>query len=365
MCGRARCTLASHEVAQACGFPANVRSVDSERYRPSYNVAPGSYLPVVHYESKESSKEPVVHCMKWGLVPSFTKKGTKPDHYRMFNARSESVRQKSSFSRLLSKHRCLVSAEGFYEWKKDGAKKQPYYLHFEDGHPLVFAALYDCWENSEDRMPVILDNAESIHAWIDQELAELEFQKLLRPYEGHDLVWYPVTPAMGKPSFDGPQCVEELKPKSSSKSLMSQLFSKAKSEKSDSESTDIHSFLRDGSTSKVLSSADYSEAALSEEEKKAVAAGMEPDEEKPKEVLSNHGDREHDSKVRNSFGMQLPQKHSLGESCAKSSSQDTKEDKVRSEIKRRKTTDSLKSTKGDDLICKDHQKTLLTFFHKQ
>nr|GMD18748.1 embryonic stem cell-specific 5-hydroxymethylcytosine-binding protein [Ipomoea batatas] len=91
--------------------------------------------------------------MKWGLIPSFTKKNEKPDHYKMFNARSESIKEKASFRRLLPKNRCLVAVEGFYEWKKAGSKKQPYYIHFKDGRPLVFAALFDSWKNAEGGSP--------------------------------------------------------------------------------------------------------------------------------------------------------------------------------------------------------------------
>ncbi|OAY79647.1 putative SOS response-associated peptidase YoaM, partial [Ananas comosus] len=145
-------------------------------YRPSYNVSPGACLPVVRKAAVGEEAAPAIHCMKWGLVPSFTKKTDKPDHYKMFNARSESIKEKTSFRRLLPTNRCLVAVEGydkvrtiflhliyqillvivsqnlerrFYEWKKDGSKKQPYYIHFEDQRPLVFAALYDSWSNSE------------------------------------------------------------------------------------------------------------------------------------------------------------------------------------------------------------------------
>ncbi|CAN6487172.1 unnamed protein product [Victoria cruziana] len=149
MCGRCRCTLNSEDVPRACGINASsVPAIQSERYRPSYNVSPGTYLPVVRKEHGANS-EPVLHSMKWGLVPSFTKKTEKPDHFKMFNARSESACEKASFRRLIPNNRCLVAAEGFYEWKKDGHMKQPYYIHFKDERPLVFAALYDSWTNGE------------------------------------------------------------------------------------------------------------------------------------------------------------------------------------------------------------------------
>ncbi|KAI3461810.1 hypothetical protein Pfo_018473 [Paulownia fortunei] len=184
--------------------------------------------------------------MKWGLIPSFTKKTEKIDHFKMFNARSESIRERASFRRLLPKNRCLVSVEGFYEWKKDGSRKQPYYIHFKDGRPLVFAALFDSWKNSEgeilytftivttsssssslewlhDRMPVILGNKESTDCWLnDSSLSNLD--KILKPYEEKDFAWYPVTTAMGKLSFDGPECIKEVKTEET-KSI-SQFFSK-------------------------------------------------------------------------------------------------------------------------------------------
>ncbi|XP_024543738.1 embryonic stem cell-specific 5-hydroxymethylcytosine-binding protein-like isoform X1 [Selaginella moellendorffii] len=236
MCGRARCTLAPDAVGAACGFgDCQLRLIDHDRYRPSYNVSPGAYLPVVHYEAKDDGEAlPVVQAMKWGLVPSFTKKNEKPDHYRMFNARSETVREKTSFSRLLPAKRCLVSVEGFYEWKKDGSKKQPYYIHFQDERPLVFACLYDSWQDAEgdtlftftilttrvskrlewlhDRMPVILASDDATKAWLELGCSlDDVFRKFVQPYERPNLVWYPVTSAMGKPSFNGPDCIKEIK----------------------------------------------------------------------------------------------------------------------------------------------------------
>ncbi|KAG4192496.1 hypothetical protein ERO13_A07G159600v2 [Gossypium hirsutum] len=167
----------------------------------------------------------------------------------MFNARSESVCEKASFRRLLPKSRCLVAVEGFYEWKKDVSKKQPYYIHFKDGRPLVFAALYDSWENSEgeklhtftilttsasstfqwlhDRMPVILGDKGSTDAWLNGSKTDM----LLKPYENPDLVWYPVTPAIGKLSFEGPECVKEVPLKTQEKNSISKFFSTRKVEK--------------------------------------------------------------------------------------------------------------------------------------
>ncbi|MCL7049014.1 hypothetical protein MKW94_030238 [Papaver nudicaule] len=253
MCGRARCSLRVDDIPRACGVNHGpIRTVQIDRYRPSYNVSPGFYVPVIHREHQGNDgggggQETVLHCMKWGLIPSFTKKTEKPDHYRMFNARSESISEKASFRRLLPKNRCVVAVEGFYEWKKDGSKKQPYYIHLKDGRPLVFAALYDSWKNSEgevvytftivttscssafqwlhDRMPVILGDKSSIDAWLNGSTTS-GFDTLLKPFENPDLVWYPVTPAMGKASFDGPECIKEIPLKTEENNLISKFFSK-------------------------------------------------------------------------------------------------------------------------------------------
>ncbi|CAN6545022.1 unnamed protein product [Malus baccata var. baccata] len=246
MCGRARCTLRADDVTRACHRThAPVRTVNMDRYRPSYNVSPGSNLPVVRREDGADGDGVVLQCMKWGLIPSFTKKTEKPDFYRMFNARSESICEKASFRRLVPKSRCIVAVEGFYEWKKDGSKRQPYYVHFKDGRPLLFAALYDSWGNSEgeklytftiittssssalgwlhDRMPVILGDKESTDTWLDGSSSS-NFDSLLKPYEGPDLVWYPVTSAMGKVSFDGPECINEIQLKTEGNHSITKFF---------------------------------------------------------------------------------------------------------------------------------------------
>ncbi|XP_031263352.1 uncharacterized protein LOC116121546 isoform X2 [Pistacia vera] len=229
MCGRARCTLRVDDIPRACHRTNGpVRTVNTDRYRPSYNVAPGSNFPVVRRDDGSDGEGVVLHCMKWGLIPSFTKKSEKPDFYKMFNARSESVSEKASFRRLLPKSRCLVAVEGFYEWKKDGSKKQPYYIHFKDGRPLVFAALYDSWESSEDRMPVILGDKGATDIWLNGSSSS-KFDMMLKPYEDSDLVWYPVTPAMGKASFDGPECIKEIQLKTEGKNPISNFFLKKES----------------------------------------------------------------------------------------------------------------------------------------
>ncbi|KAK9281606.1 hypothetical protein L1049_004509 [Liquidambar formosana] len=152
----------------------------------------------------------------------------------------------------------------FYEWKKDGSKKQPYYIHLKDGRPIVFAALYDSWRNSEgeilytftilttssssalkwlhDRMPVILGDKGSTDTWLNGS-SSTKFDMLLKPYEGSDLAWYPVTPAVGKPSFDGPECIKEIQLKNEEKPI-SKFFSTKGGNVKDSDPNDKSSSVK-------------------------------------------------------------------------------------------------------------------------
>eukprot|EP00850_Spirogloea_muscicola_P011699 SM000073S21475 [mRNA] locus=s73:510672:513577:+ [translate_table: standard] len=308
MCGRARCTLDPESIARATGVPPT-RWVDTERFHPSYNVSPGRYMPVlrrsrapdkadeapgkgdVQGEDGSGGGETQIHVMKWGLIPSFTKKDEKPDHFRMFNARSESLHLKSSFKRLLTRSRCVALVDGFYEWKKDGSKKQPYMVYFKDGRPLQFAALYDRWKDGEgnvmfshsivttrsskpldwlhDRMPVILGTDEAVESWLADDFVVDDIHKLAKPYAKEDLVWHAVTPAMGKPSFDNPECVKEVVPTTAATSAIAQLFGKQKEKASSAAMTKTEL--------DIDTIADEAAERMTADDRKAFEAGLQPD----------------------------------------------------------------------------------------
>ena len=233
------------------------RALCRDAYRPKENVSPGSKLPIFRLtrtaaDSDEvpppasSTESPQVELQgsHWGLVPAFTAAGSKPDFFRMFNARCETVMSKSVFSRLL-KHRhqrCLVAVEGFYEWKAEHKVKQPYYLRLKD-RPLIFAGLCDTWhkgtgddadlpsctilttEVSErlawlhTRMPVVLPDAAACAQWLTGDVHRA--QSLCAPYNGADLVWHVVTPYMNKASYQEADCSKPLK-----RTQMSSFFSR-------------------------------------------------------------------------------------------------------------------------------------------
>ena len=178
----------------------------------SYNLAPTQYAPVVWQPTGERE----VLSARWGLVPRWV---DKPADFKasMFNARAETLTEKASFKRPFKSQRCLVPASGFYEWKKVGSDKQPFYIHREDDTPIAFAGLYDYWQkddeeiysytiittapnalmkNLHNRMPVILA-PEHFETWLDEEADTAELESLLKPYED-ELKAYEVDKRVGK-----------------------------------------------------------------------------------------------------------------------------------------------------------------------
>lgn len=232
MCGRARVSVSRQQVMTAARVEEG-QWKNSERYIPSYNFSPGHDAPVV-LRNKSGSRE--VHTMRWGLVPHSMSAESSPDHFRMFNARSETLAEKFVFSNLLQRRRCVFPCNGWYEWLKEGSRKQPYYVHVGEDRVLMMAALYDVWQSSHDpechletftilttdaskrlawlhtRMPVILFTEQAVDAWLSGEPLDLRKfnQDLAVPYNGADLEWHKVTPELGKVTTQGPQCSKPL-----------------------------------------------------------------------------------------------------------------------------------------------------------
>jgi len=229
MCGRARCSLSREEVrAQA----QVTEWRDEDKYQISYNVSPGQSTPVLK-QAGAAGKE--LHTMKWGLIPSYTKSGEKPDFWRMFNARSETIAEKGVFSKLIAGQRCVVFVNSFYEWKKEGKQKQPYLVYREGKDALQMAGLYDIWKGAEgeplfsftilttdtserlawlhDRMPCILPDQAACDQWLSgaDTFSAKSLNELCVPYNGEDLQWYPVDPRMNNGKVDDPQVCQPMK----------------------------------------------------------------------------------------------------------------------------------------------------------
>jgi putative SOS response-associated peptidase YedK len=196
-------------------------------FLPRYNIAPSQ--PVFAVREKPGGASPVREAvaLRWGLIPSWASDPAIGN--RLINARGETVAEKPAFRTALRRRRCLVVADGFYEWKAEGKLKQPYFIHFRDDRPFAFAGLWESWEGNDhprietctiitteandlmrpihDRMPVILppnDNARWL-APIEQEAEVL--LPLLSPYVGDDLEACPVNRLVNSPAHDSADCV--------------------------------------------------------------------------------------------------------------------------------------------------------------
>ena len=193
---------------------------------PNYNTAPSQQVLAVRQQ--DGRREAVQ--LRWGLIPFWAK--DKSIGYRMINARADGIADKPAFRQPFRQQRCLIPADGFYEWRHDGGRKQPYYIHRKDNQPLVFAGLWSRWEDRENReiiesctiitgepnelvaqihnrMPVILDPA-GCDEWLESD-DRASLERLLSPIPAQLLAAHPVSTAVNKPSQGGPGLIEPLR----------------------------------------------------------------------------------------------------------------------------------------------------------
>ena len=209
------------------------RDIDWNAMMPRYNVAPTDQVPVILEKHGEYQAVP----MRWGLMPSWTagmrgrtaldgkgKAITTP-----INARAETAHSQSSFKRSFEKRRCVIPAGGFYEWKKEGQTKSPYWISLTDGSWMGFAGLYSWWKSPEGewvssctivttsansflapihtRMPVVLTRG-AYEIWLDEDNEDLsELKEVLVPFPSREMRAHPVSVAVNKVSNDGPQLI--------------------------------------------------------------------------------------------------------------------------------------------------------------
>ena len=193
--------------------------------QPNYNVAPTQEVPAV--VAGNGGGERRLEMLRWGLIPSWA--DDPGIGARMINARSETVAEKPSFRRAFKERRCLIPADGFYEWQKTNGGKQPYYLRMKSGRPFAFAGLWESWKGDgneirsctilttnpndvageiHNRRPVILP-PEGYEVWLDPDVRETDqLLSLLAPYPPGDMEAYPVSRRVSSPSNNEPSCVE-------------------------------------------------------------------------------------------------------------------------------------------------------------
>ena len=221
MCGRYVITSPLAAIREA--FRLEPEAPGADMNLPSnYNVAPTHDVPIVR---ADDDGERTLALVRWGLVPHWAKDVSIGQ--RMINARSETVAEKPSFRDAFARRRCLVVADGFFEWKRVGTAKQPHFIRADADGPMAFAGLWSRWTRGEqpletctiittsaneamapihDRMPVILE-ADARAKWLSPD--GYRDPSLLVPYRG-DMVAFPVAKRVGNPRNNSPDLIEPL-----------------------------------------------------------------------------------------------------------------------------------------------------------
>jgi len=217
MCGRFDCHSEISVIKKL--FKIDRLSID---YQPHYNIAPSQNIVVI----RDSGKRELIQC-RWGFIPSWAKDPKMG--FKMINARAESVAGKPAFKDAFRNQRCLVVADGFYEWVLEGKVKQPVYIRLKSLAPVGFAGLYSVWRSPEgedictctiittdandllrpihDRMPVIIPK-DMEDLWLDPKITEKEkLLPLLMPYPSDEMEFYRVSPIMNKPENDASEVI--------------------------------------------------------------------------------------------------------------------------------------------------------------
>jgi putative SOS response-associated peptidase YedK len=190
---------------------------------PSFNIAPTQPVAIVRHT--DDRRECVL--VRWGLIPFWSK--DKKTSYII--ARADTVLQKPAFRSSVKKRRCLVLADGYYEWRTQGKAKQPFYFHMRDDRPFAFAGLWDCWKGEtepiesctiitteanelsrpvHDRMPVIM-TGNACAAWLDPEVEDTGvLQVLLKPYPADEMESYSVGAFVSNVKNNSPDCIAHV-----------------------------------------------------------------------------------------------------------------------------------------------------------
>ena len=223
MCGRYSITTPVEALRRLFKFSGPLPNL-----RPRYNVSPTQQVPIVRRAPADGERE--LAQVRWGLIP-FWAKDAKIG-YPLINARAEGIEAKPSFREAFKRGcRCLIPADGFYEWAKDTKPKQPWRITLKDGEPFAFAGLWEHWDKASDgvpvesctiittaanqllrplhdRMPVILA-PDDYPAWLGEDAAR-NVAELLRPYPSEAMRTYRVSTVVNNVKNDGPECIEPL-----------------------------------------------------------------------------------------------------------------------------------------------------------
>jgi putative SOS response-associated peptidase YedK len=222
MCGRITLRASGQAIADLFDL------AEAPAMEPRYNIAPTQPVLAVREVASGTGRELVT--LRWGLIPHWADDPKIGN--RLINARAESVATKPAFQDAFRKRRCLIPADGFFEWQKQAGRKQPFYIRLKDGRPFAFAGLWDRWLSPDgeevetctvltteanevvrplhERMPVIV-KPDDFARWLDtQSQVPERVQPLLRSYPAGEMTAYPVSPVVNNPRNDSPKCVEAI-----------------------------------------------------------------------------------------------------------------------------------------------------------
>lgn len=223
MCGRFTLRASTSALAEQFGALA----VDI--FAPRFNVAPSQPVLVVRLHPDAAPPQKELIPVRWGLIPGWARDPAIGN--RTINARSETVADKPAFRAAFRRRRCLVPADGFFEWRR-GKTKQPFFIEMLDQRPFAMAGLWESWEGSNhsliesctilttipnalmepihDRMPVILP-PECYDEWLDPSLSDPESLKhLLVPFDAEQMKACPVSTYVNRPTNEGPECIAPI-----------------------------------------------------------------------------------------------------------------------------------------------------------
>ena len=232
MCGRFRLGKGREALKEYFGAEADLY------WSPRYNIAPTQPIPTVRQNPSKPARK--LSLMRWGLIPYWAKDPSIG--YKLINARSETAASRPAFGDALKGRRCLIPADGFYEWKKLPKAKQPFCFVLQDESIFAFAGLWDRWRDPHgnaiescsilttspndllagvhDRMPVILP-PDDYDLWLDPGFKDMqEVSALLKPFRAGLLRGYPVSTRVNVVDNDDPLCAEPFNPDSSQASLL-------------------------------------------------------------------------------------------------------------------------------------------------
>lgn len=214
MCGRF--TLKTPERIK---FEA-LNTYDPDDLVPRYNIAPSQNVLTI----LERNSEREATFLRWGLIPFWSK---EPKGF--INARAETIEQKAAFNESFQRRRCLIPADGFYEWERNGKISQPYYFQMKDQAPFAFAGIWDRWKSEESwitscaivttranellapihhRMPVII-SPESYDLWLADD-SRIPFKELLLPFPASEMISHTVSHDVNDVKVDDPHLVEAV-----------------------------------------------------------------------------------------------------------------------------------------------------------